>query len=142
MALVDWAKAYRQLGVHPSQRRFLVIVDFEGRVWIDLAVGFGGVASCGVFGAPAETWKWIVAKKLGFPVIFRWVDDNLILRRPGHKSSLSHIEELSRSMGVQTNPKKNREFREEQRFLGFVSGDLCRTTSTYGIYSPSYGTLP
>lgn len=46
---------------------------------MDLAVGFGGVASCGVFGAPADVWKVMVKRLLGFPKIFRWVDDDLIL---------------------------------------------------------------
>ncbi|EGG07140.1 uncharacterized protein MELLADRAFT_56017 [Melampsora larici-populina 98AG31] len=53
LAVFDWAKAYQQLPVHHSQRKYLIIKDFEGRLWVDLAVGFGGVASCGVFGAPA-----------------------------------------------------------------------------------------
>lgn len=35
MALFDWEKAYRQLGLHPSQRRFVCIMDFEGRIYID-----------------------------------------------------------------------------------------------------------
>lgn len=79
VAIFDWQKAYRQLPSHPSQRQFLCILDFNGRVWVDLAVGFGGVASCGVFGAPAHVWKLLMERLLGFPKIFRWVDDNSIL---------------------------------------------------------------
>lgn len=48
-AIFDWQKAYRQLPGYPSQRRFLCIQDFNGKIWVDLAVGFGGVASSGVF---------------------------------------------------------------------------------------------
>lgn len=70
VAMFDWQKAYRQLPSHPSQRRFLCIKDFDGKIWIDLAVGFGGVASCGVFGAPAHVWKMIMERVLGFPKIF------------------------------------------------------------------------
>lgn len=119
-AIFDWQKAYRQLPGHPSQRRYLCIKDFEGRIWIDLAVGFGGVASCGVFGAPAHVWKLIMERILGFPKVFRWVDDNLILRRPGHKASLSDVTCISNSLGVETNPIKNHEFDSEQRYVGFI----------------------
>lgn len=119
-AIFDWQKAYRQLPAHPSQRRYLCILDFEGRVWIDLAVGFGGVASCGVFGAPAHVWKIIMEKILGFPKIFRWVDDNLIFRRPGTLASLEDVTALSNGLGVETNPKKNHEFAYEQRYVGFI----------------------
>lgn len=120
LAIFDWAKAYRQLPVHPCQRRFLCILDFLDRVWIDLAVGFGGVASCGVFGAPAEVWKVIVRELLNLKAIFRWVDDNLIFRRPGDKVSLTEISNLSAGLGVKTNKAKNHDFSEEQRYTGFI----------------------
>lgn len=119
-AIFDWQKAYRQLPSHPSQRRYLCILDFQGQVWIDLAVGFGGVASCGVFGAPAHIWKLIMERLLGFPKIFRWVDDNLILRRPGTLASLEDVTALSNGLGVETNPVKNHKFATEQRYVGFI----------------------
>lgn len=120
LAVVDWAKAYRQLGIHPCQRRYLCILDFEGRIWVELAVGFGGVASCGIFGAPAETWKHIIIKKLNIPNVFRWVDNNLILKRPDDQVTLKDITDLSTDLGVKTNPLKNRDFEDEQRFLGSI----------------------
>lgn len=119
-AIFDWQKAYRQLLNHPSQRKFLCILDFKGRVWVDLAVGFGGVASCGVFGAPAHVWKVMMERLLGFPKIFRWVDDNLILRRPGSSASLADVTTISNNLGVETNPAKNHDFGEEQRYVGFI----------------------
>lgn len=69
-AIFDWQKAYRQLPGHLSQRRFLCIKDFKGRIWVDRVVGFGGVASCGVFGAPAHVWKLIIEHILCFLKIF------------------------------------------------------------------------
>lgn len=120
LAVFDWAKAYRQLPVHPCQRRFLCILDFYDRVWIDLAVGFGGVASCGVFGAPAHVWKIIIQILLNLRAIFRWVDDNLIFRRPGDKTTLIDIMNLSARLGVKTNMAKNHDFAEEQRYTGFI----------------------
>lgn len=120
MAIFDWAKAYRQLPVHPCQRRFLCILDFHDRVWVDLAVGFGGVASCGVFGAPAEVWKVMVKELLKLKAIFRWVDDNIIFRRPGDRVKLKDITNISSNLGVRTNPAKNHEFGEEQKYTGFI----------------------
>lgn len=119
-AVFDWQKAYRKLPGHPSQRKYLCIKDFDGNIWVDLAVGFGGVASCGVFGAPAHVWKLVIQHTLGFPRIFRWVDDNLILRRPGEKALLANITCISDSLGVETNPVKNHEFASEQRYVGFI----------------------
>lgn len=78
------------------------------------------MASCGVFRAPAHVWKLIMEKILGFPKIFRWVDDNLILRRPGTLASLGDITCVSKSLGVETNPNKNHEFAPEQRYVGFI----------------------
>lgn len=103
LAIFDWQKAYQQLPAHPCQRRFLCIKDFDGMIWIDLAVGFGGVASCGVFGAPAHVWKLIMEGLLKFEQIFCWVDDNLIIRRAGHLSSLADVTLLSNGLGVETN---------------------------------------
>lgn len=120
LAIFDWEKAYRQLPVHPCQRRFLCILDFQDRVWIDLAVGFGGVASCGVFGGPAEVWKLITKSTLDLRAIFRWVDDNLIFRRPGDEISLKDVTNLSTSLGVRTNTTKNFDFAEEQKYTGFI----------------------
>lgn len=120
LAIFDWQKAYRQLPVHPSQRRFLCIQDFDGLIWVDLAVGFGGVASCGVFGAPAHVWKLIMERLLGFKMIFCWVDDNLLIRKPGHLASLADVTALSQGLGVETNPLKNHEFSSEQRYVGFI----------------------
>lgn len=119
-AIFDWQKAYRQLPVHPSQRRFLCIQDFDGHIWVDIAVGFGGVASCGVFGAPAHVWKLIIQRLLGFKAIFRWVDDNMIIRRPGDQFSPEDITHISNGLGVETNPIKNHEFGPEQRYVGFI----------------------
>lgn len=59
IAIFDWEKAYRQVPIHPSQWRYLMIMDLQGRMWLDTRVQFGGVAGCGVFGKPADLWKEI-----------------------------------------------------------------------------------
>lgn len=78
------------------------------------------MVSCGVFGAPAHVWKIIMEKLLGFEKVFRWVDNNLILRRPGTLSSLENVTAMINNLGVETNPKKNDAFASEQRYVGFI----------------------
>lgn len=36
------------------------IKDFDGLIWIDTRVPFGGVAGCGTFGKMADVWREIV----------------------------------------------------------------------------------
>lgn len=62
----------------------------------------------------------IMEQCLGSPKIFRWVDDNLILRRPGDLSSLADVTFLSNTLGVETNPAKNHDFAAKQRYVGFI----------------------
>lgn len=60
----------------------LILKDFEGGLWIDTRVAFGGVAGCGIFGRPADAWKDLMQAQLTIPRIFCWVDDNMLLKRP------------------------------------------------------------
>lgn len=54
LALFDWEKVYRQIPIHPSQWRYLFLLDLLNRLWLDSRIQFGGVAGCGVFGRPAD----------------------------------------------------------------------------------------
>lgn len=96
------------------------MMDFSGSIYVDMRVGFGGVAGCGVFGAPADVWKSIVERVLNVKKVLRWVDNNLLFKRPDDQISLSTVEELSVTMGVKTNPAKNHDFAWEQKYIGFV----------------------
>lgn len=120
LAIFDWEKAYRQLPIHISQRPFLCVMDFQGKIWIELRIGFGGVASCGVFGSVADIWKKIIHRLLSLEQVFCWVDDNLMIRKQGQKVKMEDIENLSRALGVKTNTKKNHNFSDEQKYIGFV----------------------
>lgn len=57
---------------------------------------------------------------LGFPKIFIWVDNNLILRSPGTLALLADVTTLSNSFEVETNPAKNHEYGKEQQSIGFI----------------------
>lgn len=88
LAIYDWAKAYRQVMTLQSQWRYLLVMDLDGYMWIDTRVQFGGVAGCGVFGQPADLWKDIVQKSFNLTEVFRWVDDNLMIKVSSNKTSI------------------------------------------------------
>lgn len=120
LAIFDWEKAYWQIPTHPSQRKYLLILDFHNRLWLDTRVGFGGVAGCGTFGRAEDVWKEIMTLALNIPKIFRWVDDNLMFRKRGSNMKMEYVLALSRSMGVKTNHTKYSDFADEQKYLGFI----------------------
>lgn len=35
VAIFDWEKAYRQIPIHPSQWRFLLLIDLNNHLWLD-----------------------------------------------------------------------------------------------------------
>lgn len=60
LAIYDWEKAYRQAGTREEEWKYLAIKDFQNRIWMDIAVPFGGVAGCGTFGKVADAWRLII----------------------------------------------------------------------------------
>lgn len=122
LGVFDWAKAYRQIPVWPSQWQFLMILNFEDEVLLDTRVQFGGVTGCGTFGMAAEAWRDIIELKFHMTKSFRWVDDILFVKRldAPQAGSMAEIVVASTEMGVVTNDSKWREFGWEQRYLGFV----------------------
>lgn len=127
LALFDWEKTYRQIATHPSQWRYLFILDLYNRLWMDTRVQFGGVAGCGVFGRPADLWRKIVVKAFKLECGFRWVDDNLLVKERSNPTSIADIVRLSDEMGVASNPEKVHDFEEEQRYIGFIWNSRERT---------------
>lgn len=127
LAIFDWAKAYRQIPIHPSQWRYLLILDLEGRLWLDLRVQFGGVAGCGVFGRPADLWKKIIKNRFKLCGALHWVDDNLLIKDADNQTTIGDITALSDSMGVTSSKEKVYEFADEQRYIGFIWNAAERT---------------
>lgn len=127
LAIFDWEKAYRQIPVCPSQWRYLLILDLEGRLWLDTRVQFGGVAGCGVFGRPADLWIKIVKKRFRLAGAFRWVNDNLLVKDVSNTVRINDIVRLSESMGVASNEEKVHEFSKEQKYIGFIWNAEDRT---------------
>lgn len=129
LGLFDWEGAYRQIPTHPSQWPYLAIKDFNGYIYIDLRIAFGGVAGCGSFGGPADGWKCIMKKKFNLVEAFRWVDDNLMIKDSRSEVSMLDIVRASESLGVKTNITKYSEFTRQQKFIGFLWDAKMKTVS-------------
>jgi hypothetical protein len=120
LALFDWEKAYRQIPTKMLQWKYLMWQDFEGKLQLDTRITFGGVAGCGSFGRPADIWKNIMKRQFNLVEIFRWVDDNLFIKKRSDLTSMRDVVRKSVKMGVATNKKKFSDFKSEQKFIGFV----------------------
>lgn len=127
LAIFDWEKAYRQIPIHPSQWRFLFLMDLSHRLWLDSRIQFGGVAGCSVFGRAADLWKQIIVLAFNLTTAFRWVDDNLLVKEVNNTTTISDIVKFSKEMGVSSNAEKVSDFAEEQRYIGFVWNSKERT---------------
>lgn len=86
-------------------------------IYIDLRITFGGVAGCGLFGSPADGWKNLMKRKFNLVEVFRWVDDNLMIKDSTDTVSMLDIVRASKELGVKTNATKYAEFAYEQKFI-------------------------
>lgn len=129
VGIFDWEGAYRQIPTHPSQWAYLVVCDFEGDVYVDTRVAFGGVAGCGSFGGPADGWRDIMLKKFKLLRIFRWVDDDLCVKLKSSSVSMLDLVKASETLGVKTNASKYAEFDVKQMYIGFEWNVAERTVS-------------
>jgi hypothetical protein len=120
LAIVDWLKAYRQGSTHHSQWRYLTIKDFNGNIWVDTRIPFGGVAGCGTFGWMADAWKEIIMKLLNVREVFRWVDDSMFIKCEGDELNMEDVLGITKDMGVQSNNEKFSNWAVEQKYLGFI----------------------
>lgn len=127
LGLFDWEKAYRQIPTIMSQWRYLLVQDFEEKLYLDTRITFGGVAGCGSFGRPADAWTKIMQHEHDIVKVFRWVDDNLFLKRYDSTTEMADIVARSKALGVQTNEEKLSKFQHEQKFIGFVWNGMNKT---------------
>ncbi|KNE94664.1 hypothetical protein PSTG_12026 [Puccinia striiformis f. sp. tritici PST-78] len=120
LALFDWEKAYRQIPTASDQWPYLMVRDFEDRIILNTMIAFGGVAGCGSFGQPADAWKKIMINKFDVITIFRWVDNNLFIKKASSTLTMEEVVERSNQLGVRTNNQKFSPFRVEQKYVGFI----------------------
>lgn len=104
-----------------------MVQDFDDNLYLDTRMTFGGVAGCGSFGRPADAWTKIMQHEHDIVIIFRWVDDNLFLKRYNSATEMSDIVARSKELGVQTNEEKLSKFQHEQKFIGFVWNGMNKT---------------
>lgn len=127
LGLFDWEKAYRQIPTLMSQWRYLLVQDFEDNLYLDTRITFGGVAGCGSFGRPADAWTKIMQHEHDIVKVFRWVDDNLFLKRYDSTTEMKDVVARSKTLGVQTNEEKLSKFQHKQKFIGFVWNGMNKT---------------
>ncbi|EHS63726.1 uncharacterized protein PGTG_21802 [Puccinia graminis f. sp. tritici CRL 75-36-700-3] len=127
LALFDWEKAYRQIPTHPSQWPYLMVKGMDENLYLDTRITFDGVAGCGSFGRPADAWKEIMFAEFDLIKVFRWVDDNLFVKKMGSKTDMIDIVNRSVELGVLTNLKKCSTFSEEQKFISFLWNGVTKT---------------
>ncbi|EHS63893.1 uncharacterized protein PGTG_20875 [Puccinia graminis f. sp. tritici CRL 75-36-700-3] len=127
LALFDWEKAYRQIPTRPSQWPYLMVKGMDGNLYLDTRITFGGVAGCGSFGRPADAWKEIMFAEFDLVKVFRWVDDNLFIKKPTSTTDMKDIVKRSTDLGVLTNLKKCSIFSDEQKFIGFLWNGANKT---------------
>ncbi|OAV93763.1 hypothetical protein PTTG_27217 [Puccinia triticina 1-1 BBBD Race 1] len=120
LALFDWEKAYRQIPTAPHQWPYLMVRDFDDKLLLDTRITFGGVAGCGSFGRPADAWKKIMLAEFDVLNVFRWVDDNLFVKRPYSTTLMTDVVKRSDELGVKTNKEKYSPFLTEQKYVGFI----------------------
>lgn len=127
LGLFDWEKAYRKIPTCMSQWRYLMVLDFDNNLYLDTRITFGGVAGCGSFGRPADAWTKIMKHEHDIVKVFRWVDNNLFLKRYDSTTDMSDIVTRSKALGVQTNAEKLSRFQHEQKFIGFIWNGMNKT---------------
>ncbi|PLW28865.1 hypothetical protein PCASD_20070 [Puccinia coronata f. sp. avenae] len=120
LAIFDWAKAYCQIPTAASQWPYLMVKDFNSNLILDTRITFGGVAGCGSFGRPFDTWTKVMAHEFDLVKVFRWVDDNLFFKTPESTTCMADIVARSNTLGVKTNNGKFAEFADKQKFISFV----------------------
>jgi hypothetical protein len=104
-----------------------MVKGLDGKLYLDTRITFGGVAGCRSFGRPADAWKEIMSAEFDLLKVFRWVDDNLFIKKPTAQTTMEEIIQISISLGVLTNEKKCSHFSEEQKFIRFIWNGVNRT---------------
>ena len=80
LAKIDIAHAYRNVPVHPSDR-YLLGMQWMGRVYIDTALPFGLRSAPKIFCALSDTLEWILLQA-GISSCLHYLDDFLTLGAP------------------------------------------------------------
>lgn len=110
-----------------DQWRYLMVLSTTGELYLDTHITFGGVAGCRSFGRPADAWNQIMIKEFDLVTVFRWVDNNLFVKRTGSSTDMKDIVMRSQHLGVLTNETKCSNFTHEQKFIRFIWNGFDKT---------------
>ncbi|KIP03136.1 hypothetical protein PHLGIDRAFT_78047, partial [Phlebiopsis gigantea 11061_1 CR5-6] len=126
-ATFDIRAAYRVTPIRPAQQNALCLC-WNGKIYVDRAVMFGLSSSAGVFGSVADMLVAIY-EACGFFPVLKWVDDFLVIRRPGEAWSEQDFVQLTSPLGVPWADEKTRPFAVQQQYIGFVWDLEAKTVS-------------
>ncbi len=120
LAKMDIKQAYRQVSVHPQDRRLLGML-WEDKVYVDTTLPFGLRSAPLVFTAVADAAQWVM-KKQGISQVFHYVDDFITLGASATECSRNNtiMHEVCSMLGLPAEPEKDEGPATSLTFLGIV----------------------
>ena len=92
LAKTDIEHAYRNIPIHPSDRRFLGMV-WKGALYIDTVLPFGLRSTPKIFSAIADAVEWIAMHR-GVSCLLHYLDDFLTMGRAGSRKCSRNLDTL------------------------------------------------
>ena len=118
---IDVEHAYRNVPIHPSDRRLLGMT-WEDKFFVDTVLPFGLRSAPKIFSAVADTLEWI-ALRAGVTELLHYLDDFLTMGRAGSTECARNLQllvELCRELGVPLKWQKVEGPSTTLTFLGIV----------------------
>ncbi len=108
LAKMDIKQAYRQVLVHPQDRRLLGML-WEDNVYVDTTLPFGLRSAPLVFTAVVDAAQWVM-KKQGISQVFHYVDDFITLGANATECSRNNtiMHEVCSKLGLPAEPRRTR----------------------------------
>ena len=108
MAKFDVASAYRNVGIHPSDRPLLGM-KWREHYFVDMALPFGLRSAPFIFTAIADMVEWILVHNYGVEFLRHYLDDFLTLGPPSSsvcQNNLTTCVQLCERLGLPLHPDK------------------------------------
>ena len=101
MAKFDIKSTYQIIPVHP-QDRYLLVMCWDGMLYVDAALPFGLQSAPKIFTAVADALEWIFHNQ-GVEDVWHYLDDFITVGPPGSsecQANISTMVELCKRLGV------------------------------------------
>ena len=92
MAKVDVKDAYRMVPVHPDDR-YLLGMQWDGRLYIDTALPFGLRSAPKIFNALVDAIEWVLGTR-GMKHVRHYLNDFILLSLPGTNHCTRDVERV------------------------------------------------